>query len=394
MKKLLGLIGSSCAITFSPFVQAQANVTDIERKTTTQRAITFYGVVDAGVTLVNNEAGQRNIKLDTGIMDPNYWGIKGKEDLGGGRKAIFQLENSFHLHDGKLASVGTLFDRIAIVGLVSEYGQISVGTQRDLINDYVTPFNVSAAASGYAAHQGNFDRIAGNSVQRSIKMTSPDFNGFTFGALYSFADKNQPSNEGEIVGGSGSILNIGGHYNSGPFAIGASYMRLNTPRNDEAISPYPSLGRSYFLKQSTFEIDPETGERTPIGQMAIDSQQIFAVGSSYEMGDFTALTNFVSVKFKGYGNTATLRLIEVGGVYKITNALDGTLGFQRMHFEGIKANQISAGLNYHLSKRSDLYVSADYRKSSRGDNGVVGESFAPSSNSAQALMRIGMRHTF
>ena len=87
-------------------------------------------------------------------------------------------------------------------------------------------------------------------------------------------------------------------------------------------------------------------------------------------------------------------LIEIGGVYQINTTLDGTLGFQRMHFEGTKANQISAGLNYHLSKRSDLYVSADYRKSSRGVDGVIGESFAPSSNSAQALMRIGMRHAF
>lgn len=240
MKNLLGLIGSSCAIAFCPIVQAETNVTEIEKKTTTQRAITFYGAVDVGITLVNNEAGKRNTKLDTGIMEPNYWGIKGTEDLGGGRKAIFQLESGFNLNDGKLASTGTLFDRIAIVGLASEFGKITVGTQFDLINDYVTPFNVSAAASGHAAHQGNFDRIAGNSVQRSIKITSPDFNGLTFGGLYSFADKNQPSKRDEVAGGSGNILNVGAHYNSGPFAVGASYMRPNSPRGEEPISPYPS----------------------------------------------------------------------------------------------------------------------------------------------------------
>ncbi len=394
MKNLLSIIGSSCAFAFSPTVLAQTAMPEDDKKNVPKTSVVFYGVLDAGVTFVSNEAGQSNRKLDTGVMDPNHWGMKGVEALGGGLHAVFQLENSFSLDDGSLSSEGTLFDRIAMVGLGNRYGQVTLGTQLDLINDYVTPFNISAGASGYAAHQGNFDRIAGNAVQRSIKFSSADFDGLTFGALYSFADKSAQPDQETAGGGSGSAWNIGAHYANGSFAIGASYMQLNKPRGTEAIGPYQSLGLSTFLRQPTFEIDPETGERAPMEDMAIDNQKIFAIGSAYEIGDFTAMINFADIKFKGYGNTENLRLMEVGGHYHISATLDGTLGYQHMKVAGTKANQVSLGLNYHLSKRSDIYVSADYRRVSDGVAAVIGDSFEPSSNNAQALLRVGMRHMF
>ncbi|AIY41146.1 Outer membrane protein [Collimonas arenae] len=395
MKVLLSLIGSSCALAFSPLVQAQTEASAAEKKIVSQSAVTFYGVLDAGVTFVNNEAGHGNAKLDTGVMEPNRWGVKGVENLGGGLSALFQLESSFNLDDGSLSSQGTLFDRVAMVGLSNQFGQLTFGTQYDLINDYVTPFNISASSSGYASHQGDFDRIAGNAIQRSVKFASADFKGLTFGALYAFADKSQHPDENNAEGaGSGNAWNIGAHYANGPFSAGASYMRLNTPRGTQAIGPYQSLGLTHFLGQPTFTIDPSSGDRIPINNMAIDSQKIFAIGAAYEMGDLTAMANFADIEFRGFGQASDLRLIEIGGRYRLSAALDGTVGYQRMHFEDTKANQLSLGLDYHLSKRSDLYVSADYRRASRGVNGVIGNSFAPSSNSAQGLLRVGMRHVF
>lgn len=395
MKVLLSIIGGSCALAFSPVIQAQAEIPVSEKKAAAPSSVVFYGVLDAGVTFVNNEGGHSNAKLDTGVMEPNRWGVKGVEDLGGGLSTVFQLESSFNLDDGSLSSPGTMFDRVAMVGLANRYGQMTFGTQYDLINDYVTPFNISAGASGYAAHQGNFDRIAGNAIQRSVKFASADFNGLTFGALYSFADKSLNPDENDSEGaGSGTAWNIGARYARGPFSAGAAYMRLNTPRGTQAIGPYPSLGLTHFLGQPTFVIDAESGERVPFKNMAIDSQKIFAIGAAYEIGNLTAMANFADIEFRGYGQASDLRLLEIGGRYHLSAALDGTLGYQRMHFEGTKANQLSLGLDYHWSKRSDLYVSADYRRASRGVNGVIGNSFAPSSNSAQSLLRMGMRHVF
>jgi outer membrane protein OmpU len=395
MKVLLSIIGGSCALAFSPVIQAQTEIPVSEKKAAAPSFVVFYGVLDAGVTFANNDGGHGNAKLDTGVMEPNRWGVKGVEDLGGGTSAVFQLESSFNLDDGSLSSQGTMFDRVAMIGLTNRYGQVTFGTQYDLINDYVTPFNISATASGYASHQGDFDRIAGNAIQRSIKFASADFDGLTFGALYSFADKSVHPDEGNSEGaGSGTAWNLGAHYARGPFSAGLAYMRLNTPRGTQAIGPYPSLGLTQFLGQPTFAIDAGSGERVPFKNMAIDSQKIFAIGAAYEIGDLVAMANFADIEFRGYGQASDLRLIEIGGRYHISAALDGTLGYQRMHVEDTKANQLSLGLDYHLSKRSDLYVSADYRRASRGVDGVIGNSFAPSSNSAQGLLRVGMRHVF
>ena len=395
MKTLLSIIGGSCALAISPVIQAQIEIPAVEKKAVTSNSVVFYGVLDAGVTFANNEGGHGNVKLDTGVMEPNRWGVKGVEDLGGGLSAVFQLESSFNLDDGSLSSQGTLFDRVAMIGLANSYGQVTMGTQYDLINDYVTPFNISATASGYASHQGDFDRIAGNAIQRSIKFASADFDGLTFGALYSFADKSQHSSGHDSEDtGSGTAWNIGAHYVRGPFSAGVSYMRMNTPRGPQAIGPYQSLGLTQFLGQPTFVIDAESGERVALHNMAIDSQKIFAGGVAYDIGRLTVMANFADIVFRGYGQVSDMRLVEIGGRYHVSAALDGTLGYQRMHIEGTKANQVSLGLDYHMSKRSDLYVSADYRRASRGVNGVVGNSFAPSSNSAQGLLRVGMRHMF
>ena len=46
--------------------------------------------------------------------------MKGSEDLGGGLAAVFSLENGFNLLNGQLASSGTLFNRMAYVGLSSK----------------------------------------------------------------------------------------------------------------------------------------------------------------------------------------------------------------------------------------------------------------------------------
>ncbi|HEV3429036.1 MAG TPA: porin, partial [Paraburkholderia sp.] len=42
-----------------------------------QSSVTFYGVLDAGVTYVSNAGGAHQVKFDDGISYANRWGIKG-----------------------------------------------------------------------------------------------------------------------------------------------------------------------------------------------------------------------------------------------------------------------------------------------------------------------------
>ena len=61
----------------------------------------------------------------------------GKEDLGGGLKAIFVLENGFNVFNGTLGQGGDMFGRQAYVGLsTAQYGTVTLGRQYDSVVDF------------------------------------------------------------------------------------------------------------------------------------------------------------------------------------------------------------------------------------------------------------------
>jgi len=89
-----------------------------------------------------------------------------------------------------------------------------------------------------------------------------------------------------------------------------------------------------------------------------------------------------------------MRVAEGGADWQVTPAFSAIGGYQYTNFEGHHWNQVSAGLHYLLSKRTDVYISGDYLKASSGVDAVIGYSFTPSSTTTQADVRIGMRHSF
>ncbi len=70
-----------------------------------QSAVTLYGMLDVGITALSNDGGHRTAVMDSGVLVPNLFGLKGSEDLGGGTRAVFQLEGQFEVGTG--APMGT-----------------------------------------------------------------------------------------------------------------------------------------------------------------------------------------------------------------------------------------------------------------------------------------------
>ncbi|MGG2041235.1 porin [Burkholderia gladioli] len=65
--------------------------------------------------------------MDSGVLVPNLFGLKGSEDLGGGTRAVFQLEGQFEVGTGALD--GDLFGRQAWVGSTMRAGgTLTLGT--------------------------------------------------------------------------------------------------------------------------------------------------------------------------------------------------------------------------------------------------------------------------
>src|SRR5688572_9923274 len=72
-------------------------------QTTTTPSVTVYGIVDAGWVHTTGVASNKN-QLVSGIMEGSRFGLRGNEDIGGGYRAIFTLENRTELNNGTLSN--------------------------------------------------------------------------------------------------------------------------------------------------------------------------------------------------------------------------------------------------------------------------------------------------
>jgi outer membrane protein OmpU len=355
-----------------------------------QSSVTLYGVIDVGPTFVSNEGGAHNLKMDDSISAGDRWGLKGTEDLGGGLKSIFDLENGFDALNGEARQGGRECGRQAWVGLQNKYGSITLGRQYDLIYDYTANYAMSAWASGYATHQGDLDRMGWERLDNVIKFKSADFDGLQVGALYSFGDVAGSLHED-------SSWSFGGQYNHGPFSAGAVYLRMNNPNGSNTIDPYASMGVFSFLGQTTAIRNPTTGQVTDLYSstpLPIDSQSVMTLGASYVFKNVTYGLAYSDVWFKGYGETSVLRTYDSGASWQATPQFSVSAAYYYSTFEGHHYNEASLGFDYSLSKSTDVYLQGSYLRTSSGVDAVQGYLFTPSTTNTQTSVRIALRHSF
>jgi predicted porin len=130
-----------------------------------QSSVTIYGRVDMGYQTFTND-GRSNLEDQE---SSNRWGLMGEEDLGGGLKAFFQLENRFFLDNGN-QDTGREWKDKAWVGLKhNKFGTVYLG-------------RVHSAA--YAVYGGKFEAFGGDTIgqvkSRRGKITSIWDNGIRY----------------------------------------------------------------------------------------------------------------------------------------------------------------------------------------------------------------------
>ncbi|WP_206955481.1 porin [Trinickia acidisoli] len=370
-----------------------------------QSSVTLYGLIDAGVSYVNNAktaSGQSGslVKYDDGVAQGSRWGIKGSEDLGGGLKAIFTLENGFNSGNGTLSQNGREFGRQAFVGLSKDgAGSLTFGRQYSLSTDVLGSFTTGSntVAGNYAFHINDIDQLTSSRIDNSVKFSSANFAGVTFGALYGFSNQagafaGAPStgSGATAVAGSARTYSFGANYAAGPVSVGAAYTDIRYP------------GQQLGITTAISNVSAPAN---------IKELRTFGLGGRYLMGPaaFWALwTNTRLVQMPGTGPSALVfSAYEAGAKYSFTPALTAGLGYTYMHLADAATghfNQVDLSLDYALSKRTDVYVLGIYQKAS-GNNGNVplqaqiGDStsfFGPSGSGSQQQFatRVGIRHKF
>jgi hypothetical protein len=157
-----------------------------------QSSVTLYGIVDAGFTYTNNQKGNSAYQATQGNVQGSRWGLLGSEDLGGGNKVLFRLENGFSLESGSSGQGGRMFGRSAWVGLSNNRaGTITLGRQYNSVQDYLSNLQINGV--GAMSQYGNaiYDNDDINNTYRTdnaVKYTTPTFSGFTANAMYAFSN--------------------------------------------------------------------------------------------------------------------------------------------------------------------------------------------------------------
>ena len=123
-----------------------------------QSTVTIYGILDTYLqsyktnvavpaTVATNPGTVQSLtltKIDGGGMSGNRWGIRVREDLGGGLAAVGNLESGFAIDTGASNQGGRLFGRRATVGLTGGFGTVTVGRNFGSYSDVIYPTNINA----------------------------------------------------------------------------------------------------------------------------------------------------------------------------------------------------------------------------------------------------------
>ncbi len=119
-----------------------------------QSSVSLYGRIDASLASQKTEVGgvttvDNGPQIRSGAHTGSRFGLKGTEDLGGGLKANFQLEQGFNVDDGTPSSARQ-FHRQAWVGLSGGFGSLQLGRQYSTIYNLYSEHDV-LVYSGYSA---------------------------------------------------------------------------------------------------------------------------------------------------------------------------------------------------------------------------------------------------
>ncbi|MEN2474797.1 porin [Burkholderia sp. GS2Y] len=355
-----------------------------------QSTVTLYGVVDAGLMYVHNSNGQSTqIAMISGGESSSRFGLKGSEDLGGGLKAIFQIENGFNVANGKLGQGGRMFGRQAYVGLSGNgWGSVTLGRQYDPLTDLVQPVQGNNWLGGYFTSPGDVDNADDNArFNNAIKWASPNWSGMQFEAMYTFGGVAGSVGSGHTYAGAAS-------YTNGPLALAAGYQHIDN-------------GNATLSSRGTTSADSVFNSSINNAYSSARSINIARAGGYYVLGAFT-LGGYYS--FSQYNPDASSTFTksekyhngEVYALWQVSPTVQAQIGYDYMKSTGdsaAKQHTFAIAADYLLSKRTDLYAVAAYAHAT-GENGaglaqaVIGSSAIDSGADKQAMVIIGMRHKF
>lgn len=265
-----------------------------------QSSVSIYGIVDAAIHKDKNV----DAAMIDGAVDSSRIGFKGTEDLGGGLKAHFVLEQGLKIDTGAAANATQAFSRETSVGFSGGFGAVKLGRFK----------------SAYEQISGNtyavFDSVlsptlvfeSGNHTARpnnGIGYTTPSFAGFSAAVTTNLDETKGVSNnvtafnvvyeggpfyadlayqdEGDFTDVQYTRLN--GAYTFGAFKLKAGYGNVDKPVKNTDVDEY-HIGVDYTLAPNLIL---SAGFASSEADNETDSSDAFSFGAAYLLSKRTTV---------------------------------------------------------------------------------------------------------
>lgn len=390
-----------------------------------QSSVTVYGIIDAGYVGGNSRVVSPTTGVETKTTVSQFGqnaesssriGLKGIEDLGGGKSAFFTTEFQIYPQDADLSgnSNNGLFNRQSFVGLKQNgLGQVAVGLQ------YTPIFNAGLATDPgafnnltgnvvYASAQGIASASAGTSyigftarTANTVSFKTDSFGGFTASGMYTLNNKNetQTTSGSTITGGNtnASGWGLGVDYTYNKFYATVAYQALKQfTTADQASAPSTTNSHEWTNAQAN---GASAAPTLPGGNALNVQDNQFYAGTTYDFGILKAYAQYLNRKATSTISSAYYlgrSAEQIGLRGYITPAIEAwaSAGLGRYTYMGAGSptanfNGWQAGSNYWLSKRTNIY--AIYGQT------TVSNSTTPTGKTVSAGLNnyaLGMRHTF
>ena len=395
-------VGAAFAVPIA--AHAQTNVTVYGKMYPDFTHVNVSGALPNGAatsTLAPTGKGTNNVNMNAMDSVNSRLGFRGKEDLGGGLKAIFQLEMGFNSDSGAASDSSAPFSRNTFVGLSGSFGTIKLGNMDTVYKEIGDQMNMLGIVSGNFMGTANIlskPAFTTNTASlfhlrraNSFYYESPDMAGFT--GLFDWSPQ-------ETAGSASSgVISTGVTYEHGPLYLALAYElhkdlfggSNGVAGNGGTAAATSNLGTAgasskddavratiqYHFPQSwKAEIDVAQLRYTESGQAGAGKfdqykHLAWALGVEKLIGPWTLAGSY------GQGTAGSCSL--TGGVACNTNGLD--------------AKMFNAGVGYSFSKRTMLFGVYSYMGNDKGvqSNWLDGK---PTAGADISTFAVGISHSF
>jgi predicted porin len=346
-----------------------------------QADVTIYGFLSGGLesAKATGAAPAAEYKSTTRVVDNNSRiGFKGNEDLGGGLKAIWQVESSLRNFEqggtndkGQTAVFGTRNTFIGLQG--NSWGTVLLG-QYDSAYKRLTSNGLNVLADTTADTQASTSIFSRREARlaNSVHYTTPVFAGLQAGVSYG-ADENAATKADR--------WDLAANYTNGglQLGLGYDYQGSQISATVDKIQGYKATA-SYKLA-STGTFIGAGYERVKVDNItaADTTQDDWLISAAQPIGAFTLKA--------GYGQLG-----------KLKNAATGNP-------DDYKAKQWLVGATYDLSKRTQAYVYGTKIRNNKSQNvnfnvnpiystGAGTSAAALTAGNDPQAFGIGLKHSF